>query len=121
MICDKTLELLDKKAITSSAVESEVVKIGKVSAVNNATVVITGDELVGGTGFEVAVKTAETEAMSDAKVVATFETDKIDGVVLQFAIPHAVKNYMALEVKPKGSFSAGTISANVAIGPVIAA
>ena len=117
MICDKELELLDKKAVLGAAVTGEVVKLGKTVAAEPAVVVVTGEGLTGGTGLTVELETADVEAMTSAETVGEFEADLTKSPMLQFKIPYAVKEYIRLKVTPTGTFTAGTVSANVVWGP----
>ena len=117
MICDKELELLKDKAVTSAAVTGDAVKLGKTMAAEPAVIVVTGSGLTGGTGLSVELQTDEDEAMSAAATVAKFEADLTKSPMLQFKIPYAAKEYIRLKVTPTGTFSAGTVSANVVWGP----
>lgn len=119
MILDKELELLDKKAVTNAAVTGDAVKLGKTVSANPCVIVLTGEGLAGGTALTVAVETADDEAMTDAETLATFTRAAGDGVILQAGIPFDVKEYVRLKVTPKGTFTAGTVSAFVAYGPQI--
>lgn len=129
MITDKSVELLDKKAVTSSAVTGETVRIGNTAAAQPATIVVvangltaaSGEGVTAGTALTVAVETSDNADMTDAETVATFTRKAGEGILLQTGIPFDVKEYIRLKVTPTGSFSAGTVSARVAAGPELAA
>lgn len=117
MICDKQLEIFNKKAITSAAVTSDIIELGKTNAAEEVVVVITGENLAGGTGIQVDVETADNESMSGAETKASFETSAINGKLLQFRLPFGMKEFMRVKVTPTGTFTAGTISGNCVWGP----
>ena len=121
MILDKELELLNDKAITNAAVTSNAVYLGKTVSANPAVLVLTGKELAGGTGIKVEIKTADNAEMSSAVVIGTFQADVNAAPMLQVKLHYTVNKYIQVVATPTGTFTAGTISADIAYGPELAA
>lgn len=121
MILDKQLELLNDQAITSSAVTSNAVYLGKTVSADPAVLVITGKNLAGGTGISVAIKTADNASMTNAVTIGTFAADLSAAPMLQVKLPYTVNKYIQVVATPTGTFTAGTISADIAYGPELAA
>ncbi len=120
MIFDQELELMSKKTITSAAVTSDAVELGKTESADQCVIVMSGAGLAGGTGISVDVETADDKAMTEAKTLATFPFD-LEAGLLQIKIPYGAKRFIRLKATPAGTFTAGTLSANVAFGPQLAA
>lgn len=129
MILDNELELLNKKEVTSAAVTGSVVKLGKTVSAAPCVIVVSADGLeaasgegvTGGSALTVEIQTSDNANMADAETIATFTRAAGEGILLQTGIPFDVKEYVRLKVTPTGTFAAGTVSANVAYGPELAA
>lgn len=121
MILDKQLELLNDQAITNAAVTSNAVYLGKTVSADPAVLVITGKNLAGGTGISVAIKTADNASMTNAVTIGTFAADLSAAPMLQVKLPYTVNKYIQVVATPTGTFTAGTISADIAYGPELAA
>lgn len=121
MILDKELEILSGQAITSSAVTSNAKYLGKTKSARAATLVVTGVGLTGGTAIQIELITSSTSAFSSSATIGSWAVDLTASPMLQVQIPYTVKEYVKVKATPTGTFTAGTISADVAYGPELAA